>query len=424
MAATYDEVACFPSTSIIDVHEVQPDLAREPVVRFVPTDAGGGCIVNGTASDAGIALTWTLSSSQPDHLNLTEVDLSGQRQLQTQCLRFGASIFPHVAMQQQRLFTLTKDGFLFSLQPGQSGHQSLLQGMSITSLDLHAELRKLGTPTLLAVTQDQSQAPSAVLIGGQSGSLLVVPISCFSTQSTARSYELQETASRYLGFFGKSSTPAVVWASTLWPASPELTCVLHEDFSLRFWNLRTRHRVSAGALLQQSGQRANLVPAKVGAVCTAKGHLRLVVHLEPKDGSAEQPQTVAVSMDLQPAADGSLQVLNMKERMLEQSDTSFSCIVSQQDTADPHTAHTWLLSPSPSLHAISSSVSASSAETSDTALVEAQGMAPQPAQQDLQVSSPLPSISLQLSFDCNAGPPTFTDSVRPTMLQQKVLDVK
>ena len=387
MAAAYDEVVCFASASITAVREVHAEHSREAVVRFNCADAGAGCVVHDDASGAGIALTWTLNSSQPDHLHLTEVDLSGQRSVYAGRFEFEASLFPHLATQQQRLVALTEDGFLHSLDlPGQLGHQSLFQGLSVTSLDLHAELRKLGTPTLLAVMHDSTKANEVVLIGGQSGSLLVVPIACFSAKSASGSYELHDTASRYLSFFGKSTVPAVVWASALRPVSSELVCMLHEDFSMRFWNIRTKHRLSAGTLLQQSGQRVNLVPSKVGAVCSTQGHLRLVVHLQPKEGSSGQPQTVAVSMDLQQASDGSLQVLNMKERMLEQSDTTFSCILSQQDTADPHSAHTWLLSPDPSLHAISSSVSASSELAYHTTLVEEQALTMQTEQHNLQVS--------------------------------------
>ena len=387
MAAVYDEVICFASASITAARAVHAEHTRGAVLRFRCADVGDGCILHGHAPGDGVALTWALDSSQPDHLQLTEVDLSGQRSVHTGRFELEASLFPHVATQQQRLIALTEDGYLHSLElRGQLGHQSIFQGLSVASLDLHAELRKLGTPTHLTVTHDSTKAHAVVLIGGQSGSLLVVPISCFTAKSATGSYELQDTASRYLSFFGKSTAPAIVWASALRPVSSELVCILHEDFSMRFWNIRTKHRLSAGTLLQQSGQRANLVPSKVGAVCSTQGHLRLVVHLQPKEGSTEQPQTVAVSMDLQQASDSSLQVLNMKERLLEQSDSIFSCILSQQDTADPHSAHTWLLSTHPSLHAISSSVSASGEVAYHTTLVEEQSLAMQTEQYNLQVS--------------------------------------
>lgn len=387
MAAAYDEVACFAAASITETRKVSADTVREPAIRFRPADGGGGSCLHSQGFSANAALTWTLDSSHPSHLQLTEVDLRGQRPLRTGQLEFDASLFPGVAVQQQGLVALTEDGVLHSIQlPGQQSQQSILQGLSVTSLDVHAELRRLGDPTHLAVTHDSHRAPAVVAIGGQNGSLLVVPFKCFSTKSATGSFELLETASRYLSFFGKNTVPAVIWSSALSPISSELICVVHEDFSMRLWSIKTRHRVAAGALLQQSGQRANLTPVRVGAVCNDQGHLRLVVHLQPKEGSPEQPQTIAVSMDLVQASDGSLQVLNMKERMLEQSDTCFSCILSQQDTADPHSAHTWLLSPAPSLHAMSSSVSASSDETHHTDLVEKQGRADQPGHHDLQVS--------------------------------------
>ena len=238
---------------------------------------------------------------------------------------------------------------------------------------------------MLSVTQGDNSAQHVVLIGGLNGSVLVLPVSCFQAKSPAGAFELQETSGRYLSFFGKSTSSPVVWVSSLYPFSPELLCVVHQDLSMRFWNVRTRQKVSAGSLLQQSGQQSHLTPSTVGAVCNPLGHLRLVVHLQPKEGSSWQAQTVAVSMDLQQATDGSLQIANMRERLLEQSDAAFIAILTQQDTADPHTAHTWLLSSAPSLHAISSSVSAPADEQLQTVLIERQGLTTGAGLQDLQV---------------------------------------
>lgn len=386
MAATYDEVACFATASITDSRQVHVEPVHEAVVRFDLAERGGGCVAASQASHVGLAQTWTLDSSAPTYLHLCEVDLTGQRSVRNGRIVFDATLFPEVVAQEQRLIAVTDDGFLHSIQlPRHQSHESLTQGLSITSMDLHAELRRLGAPACLAVTCGSPQVPEAVLIGGQSGSLLVVPVKCFSTQSATGSFELQETASRYLSFFGKSTVPAVVWASALRPISADLVCVLHKDFSMRFWNIKTRLRVATAQLLQQSGHKANLIPGRVGAICGAQGHFRLVVHLKPNEDSDEQPQTAAVSMDIQSASDGSLQVVNMKERMLEVSNTDFSCILSQQDTSDPHSAHTWLLSPTPSLHAIASSVSAPSDTAYHTTLIEKHGLAVQAGEHHLQV---------------------------------------
>lgn len=390
MAATFEEVAPFAvAITPIQVVTAHTEHERRKLLDFEPRDVGDGCILASDGAGASTVISWTLESSRPNHLHLAETDLAGQRSVHRATIDLGAPLLPFVSVQQQRLVALSADGLLHSLQLPTQGHQPALQGLSTTSCDIHAELQKLGQPTVLSVTQSGNSAQDVILIGGSNGSVLVLPMGCFRAKSAAGAFELQETSSRYLSFFGKSTVSPVLWGSSLHPFSPELICVVHQDLSMRFWNVRTRQKVSTGSLLQQSGQQSHLTPSTLGAVCNPSGHLRLVVHLQPKQGSSWQAQTVAVSMDLRQATDGSMQVANMRERLLEQSHASFSAVLTQQDTEDPHTAHTWLLSPAPSLHAISSSVGAPTDEQLQTKLIERQGWGIEAGPQDLQVCKAL-----------------------------------
>jgi len=281
---------------------------------------------------------------------------------------------------------LTADGLLHSLAlSDQLWHGSLLDGLATSSVNLRRELQKLGGPTTLVLGTASKPDEASICIGGQTGSILVVPANCFETQSASGCHELHFTPSGYLGFFSKSSTPAVTWTASLQPFAPELLCALHSDCSLRFWNTRTQQRVLVENLLQQSGQRGHVTPTAVGSVCSAQGHLRLVVHLDPKADTGVPPQTVAVSMDLEQAS-GQLLALNMRERMLEHSHLRFQSILTHASTADAESAQTWLLSDAPSLHAIISSVSGTPHEESCRAiLMEKQGVDTGSCQQKLQV---------------------------------------
>ncbi|KAL0045451.1 hypothetical protein WJX82_006982 [Trebouxia sp. C0006] len=229
---------------------------------------------------------------------------------------------------------MTADGFLHSLAlSDQFRHGSLLDGLATSSVNLRREVQKLGGPTTLALGTASKPDEASICIGGQTGCILVVPANCFETQSASGCHELHFTPSGYLGFFSKSTTPAVTWTASLEPFAPELFCALHSDCSLRFWNTTTQQRVLVENLLQQSGQKGHVTPTAVGSVCSAQGHLRLVVHLDPKADTGVPRQTVAVSMDLEQAG-GQLLALNMRERMLEHSHIRFQSILTHASTAD------------------------------------------------------------------------------------------
>ncbi|KAL3143305.1 hypothetical protein ABBQ38_002146 [Trebouxia sp. C0009 RCD-2024] len=248
-------------------------------------------------------------------------------------------------------------------------------------------MERLGTPTTLEIIQtSRDPREELVCIGGQLGSLLVVPSACLDKKTAAKPYELTHSPSGYRAFFSKATTSAVTWTGSLDSFAPGLLCVLHSDCSLCFWDVNRRQRLLAESLLQQSGSRALLVPTAVGSLCTTQGHLRLVVHMEPKSGVPHcPPQTVAVSMDIQVLPDGLLQVVNMRERMLEHSSLCFQTILTHTGSSDANAAQTWLLSSTPSLHSITSNVSGEPhAESCRATLIEKQGVDTGPRHQPLQ----------------------------------------
>lgn len=388
MVAFTNEIACVRWRSLETLHVPQQSPGRE--ARFELADSGGGAVIPGTASGtADCVLSWTITHSEPAKLHLTETHVEGHRSSCKKTVSFSSTLLPKASYHPQHgLIVLTADGSLHSLLPrDQSSHQSLLEGLTVSSIDLNGDIDRLGTPTTLDVLKaSRNQTEDFICIGGQTGSLLVVPPSCLYGQTAVKPYELAHSPGGYRAFFSKSTTSAVTWTGSLEPFAPGLLCVLHEDCSLRFWNVSKRQRLLAENLLQQSGQKGLLVPTAVGSVCHAQGHLRLVVHLEPRPGAQCQPQTVAVSMDIQSLQEGSLQVVNMRERMLEHSDLRFQTVMMHIGSADVYPAQTWLLSSSPSLHSITSSLSGEPhAELCRTTLIEKQGVSTGKKHQPLQV---------------------------------------
>jgi len=371
----------------IDTVHVSQHADGSDILHVEPADVGGGIAPASTSSQSDGVFSWTISEAEPLDLQLTETYIDGQRGNCKLTVSFGAKLFPHAAFHPAKgIIVLTADGLLHSLAlSDQLRHGSLLDGLATSSVNLRRELQKLGGPTTLVLGTASKPDEASICIGGQTGSILVVPANCFETQSASGCHELHFTPSGYLGFFSKSSTPAVTWTASLQPFAPELLCALHSDCSLRFWNTRTQQRVLVENLLQQSGQRGHVTPTAVGSVCSAQGHLRLVVHLDPKADTGVPPQTVAVSMDLEQAS-GQLLALNVRERMLEHSHLRFQSILTHASTADAESAQTWLLSDAPSLHAVISSVSGTPHEESCRAiLMEKQGVDTGSCQQKLQV---------------------------------------
>ena len=389
MVGLANEIACVRWRPLETVHVPKQSTGTE--FRFELADSGGGAVLPATSSGREeCILSWTFSVSEPAKLHLTETHVEGQRSSWKRTVSFSSPVLPKASFHSRHgLIVVTADGSLHSLLPrDQHSHQPLLDGLSISTIDVNRDIERLGTPTTLDVIKTSSdQTEEVICIGGQTGSLLVIPPGCLDKQTAAKPYELAHNPSGYRAFFSKSATSPVTWTGSLEPFAPGLLCVLHADCSLRFWNVSKKQRLLAENLLQQSGQQGLLVPKAVGSVCNRQGHLRLVVHLEPKSSTQCQPQTVAVSMDIQIPQEGLLQAVNMRERMLEHSDIRFQTVLTQTGSSDAHQAQTWLLSSSPSLHAIASSVSGEPhAESCRATLMENQGVNIGQNHQPLQVN--------------------------------------
>lgn len=389
MVTFANEIACVRRRSLKCVHIPQHPTGTE--FHFQLADSGGGVSISQTASgQRQYILSWTVSRSEPAKLQLTETHVEGDRSSCKRTISFGSNVFPKVSFHSTHgVVVLTADGRLHTLLPrDQPGNQSLLDGLCVSSVDVSRDIERLGTLTTLDVIRSSSdQTEDLVCIGGQTGSLLVVPPACLDKPAAAKPYELTHSSSGYLAFFSKTSTSAVTWTGSLESFAPGLLCVLHSDCSLRFWDVKTRQRLLTESLLQQSGTKALMVPTAVGSVCTRQGHLRLVVHMDPKSEARCPPQTVAVSMDIQIPQDGLLQVVNMRERMLEHSDLRFQTVLTPTGSSSANAAQTWLLSSSPSLHSITSNVSGEPhAEVRRATLIEKQGADTGQQLQPLQVT--------------------------------------
>ena len=388
MGVPMHEVACL-RWRLVETLQV-PQQSTETELQFELANEGGGVAIPETAlKSSHCILSWAILQQEPSQLQLTETHVHGQRSSCKRTISFGNKLFPQAAYHSiTGMVVLTSDGSLHSLlQRDQSNHLSLLDGLVISSIDVKRHVDRLGTPkTLDAINATGNQNEGFFCIGGQTGAVLVVPLSCFDTESSASPYELHHNPSGYRALFSKSTTSAVTWTGSLQPFAPGLLCVLHADCSLRIWNVSKRQRVLVENLLQQSGQKGLMLPTAVGSVCNHEGHLRLVVHLEPKAGVQYQSQTIAVSMDIQIPQEGSLQIVNMRERMLEHDNLQFKTVLTHTHTLDAHSAQTWLLSSTPSLHAIASSVSGQPHEEScRTVLIEKQGVDTGQRHQPLQV---------------------------------------
>ena len=389
MVAFANEVACVGWRTLETLHVPRQTPRTEVVIDLA--DTGGGAVISGTASaPADCILSWTITQSEPAKLHLTETHVEGHRSSCKRSVNFSSTLLPKASFHSTHgLIVLTADGSLHSLLPrDHSSQQSLLEGLTVSSIDVTRDVDRLGTPiTLDVIKASRDQTEEVVCIGGKTGSLLVVPSGCLDGQTAVKPYELAHSPSGYRAFFSKSTSSAVTWTGSLEVFAPGLLCVLHEDCSLRFWNVSKRQRLLAEKLLQQSGQKGLLVPTAVGSVCHVQGHLRLVIHLEPKPGAQCQPQTVAVSMDMQIPQEGLLQVVNMRERMLEHSNLSIQTVLMHTGSSDAHSAQTWLLSSSPSLHSITGTVSSEPhAELCKATLIEKQGANTGETHQPLQVT--------------------------------------
>lgn len=390
MVPLVHEIACVRWRSLSCLHVPQHPTGTE--IQFQLADSGGGAIISQTASDQhDYILSWTFSRGEPAKLQLTETHVQGDRISCRRTVNFGSNIFPKASYHSTHgLVVLTADGRLYTLLPrDRPSNQSLLDLLLVSSVDVSRDMERLGTPTTLEIIQtSRDPREELVCIGGQLGSLLVVPSACLDKKTAAKPYELTHSPSGYRAFFSKATTSAVTWTGSLDSFAPGLLCVLHSDCSLCFWDVNRRQRLLAESLLQQSGSRALLVPTAVGSLCTTQGHLRLVVHMEPKSGVPHcPPQTVAVSMDIQVLPDGLLQVVNMRERMLEHSSLCFQTILTHTGSSDANAAQTWLLSSTPSLHSITSNVSGEPhAESCRATLIEKQGVDTGPRHQPLQVT--------------------------------------
>lgn len=376
MASILQEMSCLHWRSINTLH-VPQQADGQDVLHFPSADVGEGVTPAVTVDENDCVLSWAFSRAEPSELQLTETHVDGQRSSSKRKVSFSTTVFPQACFHNRHgLVVLSADGALHRLvSRDQSSQDCLLDDFTSSSVDLRRELQRLGEPTVLGFITASKPADDSIFIGGQTGSILIVPADCFDTHSPAGCHELQHTPKGYRSYFSRKPTPAVTWASPLHPFAPDLLCALHADCSLWFWNTRTQQRVLVENLLQQSGQKDHMMPTAVGSVCSAQGHLRLVVHLEPKADTMCEAQTVAVSMDLRQSPDGQLQALNMRERMLEHSKLSLNTVMTHRSTADAESAQTWLLSDAPSLHAVTSSVSGKPHEVSCKAtLIEKQGV--------------------------------------------------
>ena len=131
---------------------------------------------------------------------------------------------------------LTADGRLYTLLPrDRPSNQSLLDLLLVSSVDVSRDMERLGTPTTLDIIKtSRDSTEEFVCIGGQTGSLLVVPSACLDKQTAAKPYELTHSPSGYRAFFSKGTTSAVTWTGSLESFASDLLCVLHSDCSLCF----------------------------------------------------------------------------------------------------------------------------------------------------------------------------------------------
>ena len=372
-----NEVACLRWRSLETLH-VSPESHGTSVLINV-TDAGSGVYIPSSGTNGvGCILSWAVSQAQPSQVQLTETHVGGERSNCRRKIGFGSTVFSTAVYHSSKgLIVLAADGILYSLLPlDQANQQSLLGALTVSSTDLKREIERIGAPSSLGLVDvSQNPAEQHVCIGGQTGGLLLVPPGCFDAQVHAKPYELQHRPSGYRALFAKGTTSAVTWTGLLGAFAPGILCALHSDYTLCFWSVKTRQRLLAEILLQQSGQKGHMTPACVGSVCSPQGHLRLVVHLRPNTKGYFQPQTVACSMDLQMPQEGSLQVVNMRERMLEQDDLHIKTVLMHSYTSNAPSTPTWLLSSSPSLRAITSNVSGQPhSESAQTVLIEKQGV--------------------------------------------------
>ena len=404
MHSSTHEVACLRWRSLETLHVSQQSTGTE--LQFEPADSGDGIAIKSAGSNDSVALlSWAFSQHEPSQLQLAQTHISGDRSSCKRTVAFSSTLYPRAVYHPVKgVIALTADGSLHSLLPSDHSHNpSLLDGLKICSTDVRRYIDRLEEPSTLAtIDVTGTSKDDLVCIGGQSGSILVAPAGCFDAETTAKPYELHHNPSGYRAFFSKTAASAVTWIGSLQPFAPGLLCALHADCSLRFWSVTKRQRVLVEHLLQQSGQRNLVQPTAVGAVCNQQGHFRLVVHLEPKAGSQCQPQTIAVSMDLQLLQEGSLQAVNMRERLLEHDNLQLKTVLTHSHASDTHSAQTWLLSTQPSLHAITSSVSGQPHEESCRAvLIEKQGVdvgqKPQPLQVRLSAASRTTTPRMQLA---------------------------
>eukprot|EP00240_Pyramimonas_obovata_P006410 CAMPEP_0118953616 /NCGR_PEP_ID=MMETSP1169-20130426/56877_1 /TAXON_ID=36882 /ORGANISM="Pyramimonas obovata, Strain CCMP722" /LENGTH=311 /DNA_ID=CAMNT_0006901121 /DNA_START=218 /DNA_END=1149 /DNA_ORIENTATION=- len=251
---------------------------------------GSGQVVGPCAngSSDGRLFTWKVSEHQPKVIDLVELSHTENLTHNSLRIQFPTEVFPSVcahsgAGQVQsgcwfHLYTLTQDGVAYRIDvppPDKTGASVLarLAKGNISSVPLDEELlTNVQSPTSLACSG------LGLLVGGSNGGVLCVPLNAFASTDQAR-FEpiegvtvlkdpiLQRLWSGLVNLGqrakslvqGSKPNPVRAMAVDRWQGRAVLL-VLHEDYTLRMWDLSKQQSVLATTL---SGRTKTLAASAV-----------------------------------------------------------------------------------------------------------------------------------------------------------------
>eukprot|EP00798_Chlamydomonas_sp_ICE-L_P003499 gene3499-13566_t len=201
------------------------------------------------STDAVSGVTWQIDNGSGGELRLTEFNSNEGPKGESVSIKFGCQLFPAIALLPSEkdtssvLVGLLSTGLLFFLTVDHDAHASGLEDQAADPqiLDVSPQLTNLGKPTCLSTTGD------SVIIGGASGTLLVLP------SVPLQSYELRESS------WGLKAVINTVWQRNQAPAvvscmpvsSPsqqqeqDILLVAYDDGTLRGFSLTRRVQILA-----------------------------------------------------------------------------------------------------------------------------------------------------------------------------------
>lgn len=225
-----------PSEPEIVVVASHPSLAEQ--WQFPNRTWGGGAFFG--ASDSGIA--WNDVGNFPHCLQLFRLSISEDVKEKPVELQFSTPLFPTACTIRDgsliRVFLLTADSNLHCVSVSNLGHasDSLLPGISKCSLLLATQLERIGSPNCL------SASSSHVCISGKTGGILCIPVQAILEGIPESAFELVDQS--WFGFvassFVRTSQPGVVGMAGIVQSGIPCLCAIHEDASLRIWDLTAR----------------------------------------------------------------------------------------------------------------------------------------------------------------------------------------